>query len=170
MNVYLSIVFALVPAGAVLWLLSRQMKQKLASINLELQELRRKLGEHERELADRERDYQKLNTRCNEAMGRLKELKQKTGAGLKETVRRIDDNAKEIDQVATRVSRIPLVVPGESGAAAPSISSPLVTEVMELLDQGISPEEIARQKGIQVGEIDLIRGLTYYATRKDAQA
>ncbi|MDJ0841621.1 MAG: hypothetical protein QNK37_34250 [Acidobacteriota bacterium] len=43
------------------------------------------------------------------------------------------------------------------------IDSPLVTEVLELLAQGKAPTEIAREKGIQLGEIDLIRGLKHFA-------
>jgi len=54
---------------------------------------------------------------------------------------------------------------GSSDSAKELLDSPLVTEVLALLEQGVTPQEIARNKGMQVGEITLIKSLKTFSPK-----
>lgn len=62
--------------------------------------------------------------------------------------------------------KIEQLQPGISSESARELlDSPLVAEVLSLLEQGESPVEIARRKGIQVGEITLIKSLKKFSPK-----
>jgi len=80
---------------------------------------------------------------------------------LKEVERQI--NARE-NKLNENESRPPQASSSEVTASKSSLfTSPQAKQVLELLGKGESMPDIARKTGLQVGEVDLIRALKFYA-------
>jgi hypothetical protein len=50
------------------------------------------------------------------------------------------------------------------------MDSPLAGEVASLLESGVSPVEVARRKGMQVGEVTLINSLQQFAPKQQTRS
>lgn len=73
---------------------------------------------------------------------------------LKEEISNLSDELDEQKEVVQTVQE-----PLSSATAKALEDSPLVSEILELFAKGESAIEIARKKGMQVGEVQLIKGL-----------
>ncbi len=165
---------------AVLWLLLAGLilfLQRRAALQAQddrqvTQHLSRQVEQLERELADCQQTLktQKQNyEEARQALGRLREQQQ--------ALRAESDTLKtQLEKQAERIAATPAPSPppppepgpNESGAhrILGSFQSPLVKDIMQRLGNGQTPREIAREKGMQVGEVALIQSLNKY-TPKD---
>lgn len=157
-------------AGLILFLQRRAARQ--AQENRQVtQHLSRQVEQLERELADCQKALKaqkKSEEETHQALGRLREQQTALRAESDALKSRLEEQAAQI-AAAPEPTLPPQAEPGpnESGAhrILGSFQSPLVKDIMQRLRNGQTPREIAREKGMQVGEVALIQSLNKYAPK-----
>lgn len=153
--------------AALPFLLLLPLRKRLDSQRIMLQDLQQAREAMEKEVHMLAQSLRHETKRIDQSVERLDELKKKTGqhfkafdGELKKSKERLEDLSQRVEDVrsAPQIS--------EPVANALTVDSPLVKDVLQMLEQGVEPTEIARVKGIQVGEIDLIRGLKKFARNR----
>ena len=126
--------------------------------------LREHLDRSEKELASLERQASGMSrelSRLKEEMGRARSA---SGEDHQELLQRFEALREEYDILEKKMEHVQNEsISGES--AKQLMESPLVGEILELLKQGVSPMEIAQRKGMQVGEITLIKSLQKFTPK-----
>ena len=156
------LVIAVVPAlvvGAVIYLFFLGRFREHAQLIQSMSEL---LDRQEKELAASERQLARLT-------GEMKRLgEQQSRAGIaseeqhQELIQQIATLRLEYDKLEKKMDHVQDKSISTENAKQ-LMESPLVAEILDLLNQGVSPMEIAQRKGMQVGEITLIKSLRKFA-------
>jgi len=121
----------------------------------------------DRELGDRERQIQKLSARLAEVERRPKrEDKDPAVARLESELRAL----KQALASAPASQQAAPPAPSRDAAGLAALGSRQIQQIYELLDEGRSSADIARLKGVQVGEVELVRGLKQLAARDAARS
>jgi len=149
------------------------LTRKLAAQRAQLDNLAEKHRRTEGDLADLDRRIHRLGgdgalaalrDELAEIKNELTELKRKTGQNLRVFDRKLTELEERQASLADKLTRLPLLSEkqGSDGETEMVVDSPLVRDVLSLLGEGKTAAEIARAKGIQVGEVELIRGLGHF--------
>ena len=163
----------------VLW---RWVRGQLQTRDEMVYRLRQKLDQYERELAQLEkRPLPPLNA---EQWAKLQHWREGARTNLERLERDQEKLAEEQrllrakleSQFTSQPAPVPRdeVSPGEGTPSEEgdrvlsSYQSPLVKEVVRMLAEGEAPVAIARKKGMQVGEVELIRALHKFSPRTES--
>lgn len=161
-------------AGVVLFLQRRTSQRQSADRQL-LQHLSRQNDQLEHELADCQESL-KTNRQT------LAELRREVGQGQQQLAaaqQQLAAAQQDRDTVRSRLTELETKAtdpvnpePAPASVAEPgarqilgSFQSPLVKDIMQRLADGATVQQIARDKGMQVGEVELIRALNKFAPK-----
>lgn len=165
---------------AVLWLLLAGLilfLQRRAALQAQddrqvTQHLSRQVEQLERELADCQQALKAQKQGHEETRQALAHLREQQAAQRTETDRLRTQLAQQAERLAAAPeppapTPAPEPAPNESGARRilGSFQSPLVKDIMQRLSNGQTAREIAREKGMQVGEVALIQSLNKFAPK-----
>lgn len=172
MNIYVMLAIGLIPAIVVFVVMVRLLRNQAVNVTNELRSLHEKLDVQNSKIGELERKLSRVNQSVAKVADQSKELKQKTGERFKEEQEKLKEVHKEVQEVARKLTHLPQSTPPEKSDSevGSKLDSPLVSEVMQMLEEGVDAQEIARIKGIQVGEIELIKGLKIFATKDGAMS
>lgn len=160
---------ALLPllAGVFFWIVF-QVRQEFATIARQLEE------KHERQ----EAQLAALALQHSQTQQRIAKLEQKCrklNEGLNQEIKKISNHLERLykkhDDFASKITQLQEIVSLPADIETPKQrASPLFKEVMLLLDQGATSLDISKQKGLPVGEIDLIRSLKNYMSKDETNS
>lgn len=157
-------------AGLILFLQRRAARQAQDDRQV-TQHLSRQVEQLERELADCQqalKAQKKSQEETHQAMGLLREQQSALRAESNALKNKLEEQAAQITAAPVPTPPPPAEPgPNESGAhrILGSFQSPLVKDIMQRLSNGQTPREIAREKGMQVGEVALIQSLNKFAPK-----
>lgn len=179
MSVYYWIVLALVLFGAVSFLSFHILGKRLGGIHQWLDGMRTRLERFEKELAHLEQEVvalQKPDPRIGTVAKRLASFTQQVAKDQQAIAQALASLEQEQSRISSRCDQLnqqqePIQVNTNnprSADASSLFSAPVAQDVLELLRQGLPSQDIARKTGLQIGEIDLIRDLKYFAAKDKA--
>ncbi len=157
-----------VTVSAIAILLGIAMAARLREAVATLKDVARRQDELELELAERDRRWERLRQQLSEAQHLLEasRLDEKAMARLQdqlETVQREQEHIAELARQARTEQRA-------GSETAPSLASSQAREVVAMLEAGKTAAEIAGIKGVQVGEVELIKSLGQLAAKDGAKS
>jgi hypothetical protein len=131
-----------------------------------LERSRDKVAALERSLAELERRLPPLSRSLDDTREQSRQREAQWSQQWAEISARLDLVQARQEKAERQLSHLPLGG-GKSKPRQkiPALDSGAMKDVLSLLDAGHSAEEIARRKGMQVGEIELIKGLRSFGTK-----
>ncbi|CAM2006150.1 hypothetical protein [Acanthopleuribacter pedis] len=156
--------------AAVIGLLHRRITQRQGADRQLLQHLSRQQEQLERELADCQ-EALKAERETTAGLRRECQQQQQQLAALQETFTPWGDRLEALEAKAAAakapVQEAPATPVADSVAdkILGSFQSPLVKDIMQRLADGTTVQQIARDKGMQVGEVELIKALNKFAPK-----
>lgn len=122
----------------------------------------------EGELASHEQAAARTKSQLQQWTRKQNQTSEDLSAKLDQLNAQVDALRREHEVLLDKVTHFQ---PGSSRDHARALmDSPLANEILALLAQGVSPVEVARQKGMQVGEITLIKSLEQFHPKDSSEA
>ncbi len=163
MTASLPLLLALLPLLGLTILLHLFQTRKIRALSSQLLNLRTREERREQEMAALETQLAQASLQRNKLAQAQVNLRQQCEQRLNSLEQDLEDLVNQPLPAPEQTVKPPAAAPPPKSALA---DSPLITGVLDLLSQGRSPGDIARIKGIQVGEVNLIKRLTNFSPKE----
>lgn len=172
-EVLLALLAGIVPSFVVLIVVFRTFGKRLGDMHRWISELAGRLEGFERDLAQLSDGLNKTRKRDPKIDKIARQLAQIAGDINKER-ETFEQRLQEFDGRLETLDKRQRAAPVSSAAISDEVakntasvfSSPVAEEVLQLLKEGRTLQDVARKTGLQVGEVELIRALKFFAGRE----
>ncbi len=170
----LILALSILPAVVVLLVLLRLFGRRLGDLHQWVADQRNRLERLEREfgaLAGQMATLAKADPRVDRFGKQLAQLATDLQTEREGLETRLQSCEREQTSLARRLESLAqgAAPPRELGEVVRGAASPAVSEVLELISQGVEPAEVARRTGLQIGEVELIRALRNFAGKEQSR-